>query len=476
MVIGRVLHGRAERNIGLRKPLRASTRLRKNGDDHLPSWQHITYSNEIDSSHFGKQVTVGGWVQDLRNLGGISFLQLRDRFGVIQVTLLKKKSKDLFDLAAGIPRESVVLVTGTVKESKEARAGFEVIPDKIEVLSQAEAPLPLGVIDKVGADLDTRLNNRFMDLRKDEVRAIFQVKAKTLAGIRNYLISEGFVEVSTPKIVAAGAEGGSTLFPIKYFDRSAFLAQSPQLYKQNLMASGLDRIFEIAPAYRAEASDTIRHIAEFISLDVELAFISSSEDVMAVAEGIAASSLQYIREHAKAELEKLGAKVEQPTLPFPRVTYKDAVEIVRGEGLKIRPGDDLGTEGEKALGEVMQREKKVELYFITEFPTSLKRGTFYAKRYDDDPETTGYFDLDYRGQEIVSGGQREHRYDVLTEQMRENNLNLDSFEFYLKAFRFGMPPHGGFGFGVERYVQKMLDLPNVREAVLYPRDRSRLIP
>jgi nondiscriminating aspartyl-tRNA synthetase len=442
----------------------------------LPSWQHITYSNEIDSGSYGKQVTVGGWVQELRNLGGISFLQLRDRYGVIQITNLKKRSKDLFDLAASIPRESVVLVTGTVKESKEARAGFEILPDKIEVLSKADAPLPLGVVDKVGADLDTRLNNRFMDLRKEEIRSIFQIRAKTIEGIRRYLLSEGFVEVSTPKIVAAGAEGGSTLFPIKYFDRSAFLAQSPQLYKQNLMATGLDRIFEIAPAYRAEASDTIRHIAEFISLDVELAFIRSSEDVMAVAEGIVSSSLQHVREHARAELEKLNTKIELPHLPLPRVKYRDAVEMVRAEGLKIGHGDDLGTEGEKALGEVMKREKNCELYFITEFPTSLKRGTFYAKRSDDDPETTGYFDLDFRGQEIVSGGQREHRYDVLTEQMRENNLSLESFDFYLKAFRFGMPPHGGFGFGVERYVQKMLDLPNIREAVLYPRDRSRLVP
>jgi nondiscriminating aspartyl-tRNA synthetase len=442
----------------------------------LPAWQHMTYSNEIDGALFGRQVTVGGWVQDLRNLGGISFLQLRDRFGVIQVTILKKNNRELFELAASIPRESVVLVTGTVKESKEARAGFEIIPYKIDVVNKAEAPLPLGVIDKVGADLDTRLNNRFMDLRKEDVRAIFQVRAKTIEGIRRYLTSEGFVEVSTPKIVAAGAEGGSTLFPIRYFDKNAYLAQSPQLYKQNLMATGLDRIFEIAPAYRAEASDTIRHIAEFISLDVELAFIRSSEDVMAVAEGIVVSSLNHVREHAKAELDKLGAKVESPKTPFPRVKYRDAIEMVRSEGLRIEQGEDLGTEGEKALGEVMKREKDCELYFITEFPTSLKRGTFYAKRFDDDPETTGYFDLDYRGQEIVSGGQREHRYDVLTEQMRENNLNLESFDFYLKAFRFGMPPHGGFGFGIERYVQKMLELPNIREAVLYPRDRSRLIP
>lgn len=442
----------------------------------MPKWQHITYSKEITSVLFGQQVTVGGWVQDLRNLGGISFLQLRDRDGVIQVTTLKKRSKDLFDLVASLSRESVLLVTGTVKESKEARAGFEILPDSIVLLNKAETPLPLGVIDKVGADLDTRLNNRFLDLRKEDIRAIFQVEAKAIEGIRGFLVSEGFVEVSTPKIVAAGAEGGSTLFPIKYFDSSAYLAQSPQLYKQNLMATGLDRVYEIAHAYRAEASDTIRHIAEFVSLDVEMAFIESSEDVMAVAEGIVVSSLEHVRDHAKDELQKLGVKIEQPMTPFPRVKYKEAVEIVKTAGLRIEHGDDLGTEGEKALGEVMKREKNCELYFITEFPTSLKRGTFYAKRSDEDPETTGYFDLDYRGQEIVSGGQREHRYSILVEQMRENNLNLESFDFYLKAFRFGMPPHGGFGFGVERFVQKMLDLPNIREAVLYPRDRSRLVP
>ncbi len=442
----------------------------------MPSWQHITYSREISSEHYGQQVTVGGWVQDLRNLGGISFLQLRDAYGVIQVTMLKKRNKEIFEQVASIPRESVVIVTGIVKESKEAKAGYEILPDNVTVVNAAETPLPLGVVDKVGADLDTRLNNRFLDLRKEEIRAIFKIKARTLEGIRSYLTSQSFTEVSTPKIVAAGAEGGATLFPIKYFDKNAYLAQSPQLYKQNLMASGLDKIFEIAPAFRAEASDTIRHIAEFTSLDVELAFIKSSDDVMDVAEGIVVSSLKHVREKCKKELEILEIDVKDPTIPFPKVTYNEAIEMVTSNGLKIEHGEDLGTEGEKLLGDIMMKDRGIELYFITEFPTSLKRSTFYAKRNDLNPELTGYFDLDYRGQEIVSGGQREHRYDVLTEQMRENNLNLDSFEFYLKAFRYGMPPHGGFGFGVERFVQKMLNLPNIRETVLYPRDRLRLTP
>jgi nondiscriminating aspartyl-tRNA synthetase len=442
----------------------------------LPAWQHILYSDEITPEHYGKTISVGGWVQEIRNLGGISFVQLRDRAGVVQVTALKKRNPELFAEINSLQRESVLRVTGTAKESKEARAGFEIIPEALQVLSAAESPLPLGVVDKVGADLDTRLNNRFMDLRKAEVRAIFWIRAAALQGIRDHLSSEGFIEVSTPKIVAAGAEGGSTLFPIRYFDKNAYLAQSPQLYKQNLMASGLDRIFEIAPAYRAEASDTVRHIAEFTSLDVELAFIESSEDVMAVAEGIVHSSLKHISEAAKDELDLLGVKLSVPEPPYPRIGYDEAVDMLRSGGMEIEHGDDLGTEGEKRLGEMMMEKRGSLLYFITEFPTSLKRGTFYAKRSDEDPEKTGYFDLDYKGQEIVSGGQREHRYDVLVEQMRENNLNLESFEFYLKAFRYGMPPHGGFGFGIERYVQKILDLTNIRETVLYPRDRARLIP
>ncbi|HUU07196.1 MAG TPA: aspartate--tRNA(Asn) ligase [Thermoplasmata archaeon] len=442
----------------------------------MPSWQHITYSNEIEDEHFGKSVTVGGWAQEIRNLGAISFLQLRDRFGVVQVTFLKKRDPELFKQMTSIQRESVLVITGTVKESNEAKAGFEVIPETVAVVSEAMTPLPLGVVDKVGADLDTRLNNRFLDLRKPEARAIVRVRAMALKGIRDDLTSEGFVEVTTPPIVAAGAEGGATLFPIKYFDKSAYLAQSPQLYKQNLMGTGLDRIFEISPAYRAEASDTVRHIAEFTSLDIEIAFIESSEDVMAVAEGIACNGLRHVKEVGGEQLDLLGAEVSVPETPFPRITYSEAIDLLKANGMKTEHGDDLGTEGEKLLGDVMMRERGCELYFITDFPTSLKRGTFYAKRHDDDPERTGYFDLDYKGQEIVSGGQREHRYDVLVEQMRQNDLGLDSFEFYLKAFRFGMPPHGGFGFGIERFVQKMLDLPNIREAVLYPRDRTRLVP
>jgi aspartyl-tRNA synthetase len=394
----------------------------------------------------------------------------------MQITLLKKEQKELFKRVTQFSRESVIAVTGAVQKNERSQTGWEILPKEITVLGEAQTPLPMGVADKVGADLNTRLDNRFIDVRKSEIAAIFRIRSTLVAGIRDYLHRQKFVEVNTPKIVAAGAEGGATLFPINYFDKKAYLAQSPQLYKQTLMSTGLDKIFEIAPAYRAEASDTVRHLSEFISLDVELAFIESSEDVMRTVENVVANSSAYVKKHAAAKLNLLGVELTVPKVPFRRIPHKECVELLRASGKNVGPDGEIDTEGEKLLGDLMLKEHGEEFYFITEFPTELKRGVFYAMRNDDNPELTQYFDLEYKGQELVSGGQREHRYDVLIEQMKKNNLPLESFEFYLKAFRYGMPPHGGFGLGIERYLQKMLNLGNIREAVLFPRDRMRLIP
>ncbi|MEM4293364.1 MAG: aspartate--tRNA(Asn) ligase [Thermoplasmata archaeon] len=382
------------------------------------------YSNELSAEMDGQVVRVAGWVEDVRKLGGISFIVLRDREGRVQVTAIKKEmGKERFAALTGLPRESVIEVTGKLRRSAEARMGFEILPLEFKVLSEAEVPLPLGVVDKVNAELDTRLDNRFMDLRKDEVRAIFKIKSLACAGLRKYLLSNGFVEVQTPKIVFAGAEGGATLFGIEYFGKKAFLAQSPQLYKQMLMATGLDRVFEIAPAFRAEPSDTVRHLAEFISLDVELAYINSSEDVMQVLENLIASTLEYVVENGARELKLLQCEIKVPKVPFRRIPYRECIEILKSMGW--HGGAEIDTEGEKLLGEYMMKTYNEEFLFITEFPTELKRGTFYAMRRDENPELTGYFDLDYKGQELVSGGQREHRYEKLKAQMLENNLNLE---------------------------------------------------
>ena len=442
-----------------------------------PKRLRTKYCSDITPEDFGSKATVAGWLQDVRNLGGIAFLQLRDRTGVLQVTAIKKElGADTFKGLVELPRESVLSFTGTVQENTQARAGFEVLPDEWEVLSTAAVPLPLGVVDKVGADLDTRLDNRFMDLRKPEVSAIFRLRAILTEGLRGGLIDSGFVEVNTPKIVSAGAEGGATLFKLEYFGRPAYLAQSPQLYKQHLMATGLDRVFEVAPAFRAEPSDTVRHLAEFTSLDVEQAFIDSSEDVMDTVERMTVDGVRHLIERGQGLLDQLGVALDVPPQPFRRIPYEACVEMLEAEGVSVPAEAEMGTEHEKALGDLVRERWGEEYYFITDFPTRFKLGTFYAHRHEDRPHLTGYFDLGVRGQEIASGGKREHRMDVLTRQIEEAGLAPGDFEFYLSAFRYGMPPHGGFGYGVERLLQKLLGLPNIRETVLYPRDRQRLVP
>ena len=417
--------------------------------------------------------TVKGWVQDVRALGGIAFVTLRDRFGTIQITLPKKKiDPALFEELTKLPRESVVAVTGEVKASNQTALGLEIIPSAVEVYSKAATPLPLGVVDKVNVEMDTRLNHRFMDLRKPEIRAIFELKAMMVELIEECVRENGFNQVYTPKINAAGAEGGAELFKIQYFDKPAFLAQSPQLYKQILMSTGLDRVFELGPAFRAELSNTNRHVTEFISFDGEMSWIENEEEVMAMIETIVDHVLTSLKERGKKQLEILGKEIKVPARPYPILTYSECLKMVQDAGLPLKEGDDLGTEGEKIIGDKMA-EKGVELYFIAEYPEEAK--PFYIMEKDGTPYSFS-FDLDYKGQEISSGGQREHRYDRLVARMEKKGLNPADFEFYLEAFRYGMPPHGGWGIGIERLLVKMLDLGNIREAILFPRDPARLTP
>ena len=418
-------------------------------------------------------VTVKGWVQDTRNLGGISFIVLRDRFGTIQLTLPKKKiDPELFGEITTLPRESVISVTGEVKESNQTELGLEIIPSGFVLESKADSPLPMGVIDKVNVEMDTRLNNRFIDLRKPEIRAIFELKSLMVKLLNEVMIENQFSQVFTPKMSASGAEGGASLFSVDYFGKEAYLAQSPQLYKQMLMSTGLDRIFEIAPAFRAENSNTNRHVTEFISFDGEMSWIESMDDVMAMIEEIVDYVIRGLKERGAEYLKVLDKEIVVPSRPYPRLTYAECLKMVNDGGLPLKDGDDLGTEGEKIVGDVMA-ERGYEMYFIAEYPEEAK--PFYIMEKDG----TSYsysFDLDYKGQEISSGGQREHRYDLLVKRMEKLGLNPEDFGFYLDAFRYGMPPHGGWGIGIERLLVKMLDLPNIREAILFPRDPSRLSP
>ncbi|NLX47609.1 MAG: aspartate--tRNA(Asn) ligase [Euryarchaeota archaeon] len=430
-------------------------------------------SRSITANEYDKEVTVEGWAQEVRNLGGISFLILRDRYGLVQVTAPKKKiDPEVMQSITSLSRESVVRVTGTVRQSAQVKAGYEIIPSSVSVTSAARTPLPMGVVDKVDVEMETRFNNRYMDLRKPEVRAVFEIKSLTMRLIDEYLADNGFVEVFTPKLVASGAEGGSTLFKVDYFGKQAYLAQSPQLYKQMLMSTGLDRVFEIGPAFRAEPSDTVRHVSEFISFDGEMAHIDSQSDVMAMIEGCTQFVISEVKERGGWALQALGCDISVPKAPYPLVSYEKAVEMVQGAGYSIELGEDLGTEGEKMLGELMAQDGH-DMYWIVEYPEEAK--PFYIMEKDGTPYSFS-FDLDYKGQEISSGGQREHRYDRLVQRMERKGLDPGSFEFYLNAFAYGMPSHGGWGLGVERLVQKMLGLGNVRETILFPRDRNRLVP
>ena len=428
------------------------------------------YSKDVTTKDHGKTITVAGWVEDIRNIGSIAFIILRDRKGTLQVTALKKESSEIFEKLVNIPRESVISVEGLCKKSDKARNGYEVIPKQVEILSSSEAPLPLGVVDKIESELETRLDNRFIDLRKQEIQAIFKIRNEVIAAVHEYLRSENFIEVHTPNIIASSSEGGTDVFKLKYFEKEAFLAQSPQLYKQTLMATGLDKVYEIAWYFRAEEHNTRRHLNESTAVDLEMAFIKDEEDVMKILEKLVCHMWKCASK-CKDELEVLSKKISLPKTPFKRVTYDDAIKKLNKKGSKIAWGKDIGTEEEKLLGEIMKKEG-YDFYFITRYPLEAK--PFYTMP-EGDKFSRG-FDLAHNGVELASGSQRIHDVKLLKERLKECDLNPKDFESYLKAFRYGIPPHGGFGFGIERFLMELLDIKNIRECILFPRDRTRLTP
>ncbi len=430
------------------------------------------YATEITADSDGEQVSVAGWVHEKRDLGGVFFLIVRDLSGFAQVTLHKGEvEKELFERAKKVPRESVVAIEGKVKREKKAPNGYEIIPERMEVLNEASQILPLDTTGKVGAELDTRLDARFMDLRTERTKHIFIIRSRVLKAIRDFLDERGFIEINTPKIVSAATEGGTALFPISYFEREAFLNQSPQLYKQMLMGAGFDRVYEIAPIFRAEEHDTTKHLNEATSVDIEVAFVSDKE-VMSILEELIA--FVYSEVEGYPGLSKLNLKLGVPKIPFRRITYDEAIELLSETGEEIEWGEDLSTSAERTLGEIIG-----ELYFITDWPCAIK--PFYAQPVDaglkGKKENICYaFDLMHPKVELASGSQRVHSYELLKRNIESKGLSADSFEFYLDSFRFGMPPHAGWGLGVERLLMSMLEIDNIREVVLFPRDRRRLAP
>ncbi|MEA1924928.1 MAG: aspartate--tRNA(Asn) ligase [Candidatus Altiarchaeota archaeon] len=429
------------------------------------------YSSQVNPELEGEAIILCGWVHEKRDLGNLKFLVLRDREGFIQVTAKKGVTGDeILEDINSLSKESVIQVKGKVKLNNRAPNGLEINPSGLKVINESGSPLPMDVTQKVDADMDTRLNNRFMDLRKPGISAIFRLRGAIINKSREYIMEKGFIEMCSPKIIASASEGGTDLFPISYFDREAFLAQSPQLYKQMLMGSGLDRVFETTTYFRAEEHDTRRHLNEVSAIDLEMAFIESEEDVMRVLENLVVEMIKSAAS-CKKELKALECNIKIPKLPLKRVTYDDCLNLLAQEGKQIPWGEDIDTEGEKLLGKLLREKQDIELYFITKYPIESK--PFYTM--PDGERYSRSFDLGFKGVEVSSGSQRIHSHDLLVDRIEHHNLEPENFEYYLKCFQYGMPPHGGFGLGIDRMMMQLLDLP-IREVVMFPRDRHRLTP
>lgn len=436
--------------------------------DSLGNWRKSVYTSDIRAEQDGKKVIVLGWVHEIRDLGAIKFLILQDRRGTVQITIpTKKADKRVLEKANSVQVQYCIGVEGTVKKTGMTQRGFEIIPSEIKILSRASHPLPLDVTGKTPATIDTRLNARILDLCKEENRAIWNIQHETLSTLRKFLTQEDFIEVYTPRIIATATEGGASLFSLNYFDRQAYLAQSPQLYKEELTLC-FEKVFEVGAFFRAEESHTRRHLSEFVSIDIEQAF-ATSEDVMTLLEKIMFHICSSLNKNCKRELGVLKHKIETPKLPFKRFSYSTILQELKKEGVEIPWGEDIPTPAYRSLGKLHPH-----FYFITEWPTKSK--PFYIKPQDNNPEISEGFDLMWKWMELASGGTRVHSRETAIGRLKEQGLNPDSFKHHLQAFDYGLPPHAGWATGLERLLMMLTGKHNIREVVLFPRDRTRLTP
>ena len=432
-----------------------------------------TYTHDITPEQDGEEVSIAGWAHEIRDLGGITFVVLRDREGQIQIIFKEDQNEELFNKAQNIGKEDIIHVTGTVEENDQAPGDREIHPTSLEIIGEAQSPLPMDISKDIDSDLSTRLDSRFMDLRQPGIHAIFSLKTKAMEAMREWFNNEEYIEIDTPLISKGGAEGGAELFPVIYYDDEAFLSQSPQLYKQMLMAAGFDKVFEVGTAFRAEDFATSRHVSEIDMFDVELAFVQDHHDVMDVQEESFRHTLRELKKGAARELDELGVDLKVPEEDFPRITFEKAREILKEEYDHVPEEDnDLDTKGEKLLGEHFE-EKGHPAFFVVGYPDEK---FYYMQDVEGDEVASRKFDLIYKGQELSSGGQRQHDFDTLTHWMEKQDVDKSNFEFYLEAFKFGMPPHGGYGLGIDRMIQKIAELDNIKEAILFPRDPERLEP
>ena len=431
--------------------------------------ERLELKDIIGGAHRNETVQVSGMVHAKRPVGGgLTFLKLRKRDGLLQCTCGERVD------VSKIPEESAVVVTGRLREEPRAPGGVELVAEGIEVLSRPAAAMPVPIPKaKLNVNLDTELGLRPVVLRHLRERSVFRVQECLGRAFRDYLRDQGFTEIHTPKIVHAGAEGGSNIFRLDYFGRKAFLAQSPQFYKQT-MVGVYERVFELAPVFRAEKHSTARHLNEYTSMDFEMGFINSFEDVMAMETGFLQHAMALLREEYAQDVERLGIRIPDVSA-VPCIRFDEAKRLAAERyGYSIRDPYDLEPEEEHAIGRYAREVWESDFVFVTHYPS--KKRPFYAMDDPEDPKYTISFDLLFRGLEVTTGGQRIHDYRAQVAKMEARGMDPADFESYLMAHRHGLPPHGGLGIGLERLTMQLCGLDNVRYACLFPRDLSRLEP
>ena len=426
---------------------------------------HYISQAKISSDEY---VTIAGWVHDVRDLGKLKFVIVRDRSGLLQVTMKKGLVPDDVLEKALVNKEDVVCFSGKLKENKVAPDGVELIPDKFELLNAVERKLPVDPTEHVASELDTRLDYRYLDLRKKQISTIFKVKSVCANAFREILLGLGFVEIHPSSITGAATEGGADVFELQYFENKAYLVQSPQLYKQLAVIGGFDRVFCTMSVFRAEKHNTTSHLNESTQMDIEMGF-ADHNDAMGMYEKVVLHILKRVDEQMGDELRELSPDFSVPET-IPRYTYTELIEKLNKNGVPIKWGDDFSRELERKLYEILGDD----LYIIYDWPTDIR--AFYSMPDADRPEICHAYDLMYKGLEISSGAKRIHIPAILEGQLRSRGLDVNDFAFYLNAFRMGAPPHAGWSIGLERLVMKICNLENIREAMLFPRDRTRLHP
>jgi nondiscriminating aspartyl-tRNA synthetase len=429
-------------------------------------------------SAIGQTVKIQGWLQTLRDQKKMQFLILRDPTGAVQVVNEKSVNPQPAEDISSLSAETALTVTGRVVDNPMVKlGGLEIQLETLRVEGESAPQLPLDPFAEAQAAIDHRMDWRYLDLRRPENLLIFKVATTVEMAMREFWVQNDFIEIHTPKLMGSPSESGAELFELPYFDTKAYLAQSPQFYKQMAMAAGFERVFEIAPAFRADPSFTSRHMTEFTSVDMEMSWVESHEDVMAFIEKWLAYTYQRVMEkHGSEIFTRFGEEITPPALPFPRISMVEALELLKSQGYTPPPEKkgDIDPAGERLLGQYIKAKYKHDFVFLTDWPVSAR--PFYHMRYPEQPDVTRSFDLIARGLEIITGAQREHRYEILKRQALEKGLRLEPINFYLDFFRYGCPPHGGYALGLGRFLMVLLGIQNIRETVYLFRGPTRLQP